>query len=157
MRFQRLLGSNRLKWISNVRGEAFQFDRGLLISAVICVPARLIEFGLGAATRCGSGGLRHRQRVSDFCLTEEQAAAQCAPAADSLNAVTGEEFQRGAELAMTPLGAATARMGPLENENGMHRIICPNEIPVNTAGRPVASYLIPVFNSPSILTAYKNP
>lgn len=75
-------------------------------------------------------------------------------AGDSPNAVTREEFQRGAELAVTPLVAATAGMGPLENENGMHRIIFPNEIPINMADCPVAPYLIPVFNSPSNMNPY---
>lgn len=50
---------------------------------------------------------------------------------------------------MTPFVAATAKMGPLEDEKGMHRIICPTEIPVSKAACPsVAPYLILVFRSP---------
>lgn len=46
-------------------------------------------------------------------------------------------------------------MVPLENEDGMHRIICPTEIPVSTTARPSdAPYLIPIFRSPSSMNCY---
>ena len=56
---------------------------------------------------------------------------------------------------MTPFVAATAKTVPLENEDGMHRIICPTEIPISmTARLSVAPYLIPVFHSPSSVNPY---
>lgn len=56
---------------------------------------------------------------------------------------------------MTTFVAATAKTVLLENEGGMHRIICPAEIPISMAARPsVAPYLIPIFHSPSNTNPY---